>query len=236
MGGYSTLQMNAQDEEKRQVGLAAADYVQSGMAVGLGSGSTVYFFLEELGRRVAAGLRVVGIPTSERTAALARDFGIPLTTFDQRQELDVAVDGADEVDPQLNLVKGHGGALLREKIIALAARRLVIVVDSSKLSQALGSSMTLPVEVVPFAGSLARTRLEALGARPELRLDGQRPFVTDNGNWILDCAFAPIADPARLEADINRLPGVMENGLFVGLASEVIVARSGAVERLFPRK
>jgi len=224
--------MSAQDDEKRQVGIAAADYVRPGMALGLGSGSTVYFFLEELGRRVKGGLRVVGIPTSERTAALARDFGIPLATFDERQELDLAVDGADEVDPRLNLVKGHGGALLREKIIAMAARRLVIVVDSTKLSPALGSSMTLPVEVVPFATALARKRLEALGATPVLRQDGGKPYVTDNGNWLLDCGFAPMADPARLEAEINRVPGVMDNGLFIDLASEVIVARGGSIERL----
>jgi ribose 5-phosphate isomerase A len=224
--------MSAQDDEKRQVGIAAADYVRPGMALGLGSGSTVYFFLEELGRRVKGGLQVVGIPTSERTAALARDFGIPLATFDERQELDLAVDGADEVDPRLNLVKGHGGALLREKIIAMAARRLVIVVDSTKLSPALGSSMTLPVEVVPFATALARKRLEALGATPVLRQDGGKPYVTDNGNWLLDCGFAPMADPARLEAEINRVPGVMDNGLFIDLASEVIVARGGSIERL----
>lgn len=224
--------MSTQDDEKRQVGIAAAEYVRPGMALGLGSGSTVYFFLEELGRRVKGGLEVVGIPTSERTAALARDFGIPLATFDDRQELDLAVDGADEVDPQLNLVKGHGGALLREKIIAMAARRLVIVVDSSKVSAALGTNMTLPVEVVPFATALARKRLEALGARPTLRQDGGKPYVTDNGNWLLDCGFAPMADPARLEAEINRVPGVMDNGLFIDLASEVIVARGGSIERL----
>src|SRR5690348_12556783 len=176
--------MSTQDEEKRQVGIAAAEYVRPGMALGLGSGSTVYFFLEELGRRVKGGLQVVGIPTSERTAALARDFGIPLTAFDERQELDLAVDGADEVDPGLNLVKGHGGALLREKIIAMAAHRLVIVVDGSKVSPALATNTTLPVEVVPFAMALARKRLEALGATPVLRQDRGQPYVTDNGNWL----------------------------------------------------
>jgi ribose 5-phosphate isomerase A len=224
--------LSVQDEEKRQVGVTAAGYVEDGMALGLGSGSTVFFFLEELGRRVRDGLRVTGIPTSERTAALARQFGIPLTTFDERQELDLAVDGADEVDPALNLVKGHGGALLREKIIAMAARRLVIVVDSTKISQALGSQMTLPVEVVPFACALAQHRLKALGANPVLRVEQGQPFVTDNGNWIVDCGFAPMRDPAELETAINAIPGVMENGLFVGLASEVIVARSGGVDRL----
>jgi ribose 5-phosphate isomerase A len=224
--------MSTQDDEKRQVGIAAAEYVRSGMAIGLGSGSTVYFFLEELGRRVASGLEVVGIPTSDRTAALARDFGIPLTTFEQRQELDIAVDGADEVDPRLNLIKGHGGALLREKIIAMASRRLVIVVDSTKVSAALGTQMTLPVEVVPFASALAQKRLAGLGARPVLRMEPSTPYVTDNGNWILDCHLAPVEDPANLEAAINAIPGVMENGLFINLASEVIVARSGSTERL----
>src|SRR5207248_10137397 len=161
--------MSEQDEEKRQVGIAAAEQVRDGMALGLGSGSTVYYFLQELGQRVKAGLRVVGIPTSERTAAFAREFRIPLTTLDERQELDLDIDGADEVDPRLNLIKGHGGALLREKIIAMAARRRVIVVDSSKNSAALGTNMTLPVEVVPFAAVLAMKRLEDLGARPILR-------------------------------------------------------------------
>jgi ribose 5-phosphate isomerase A len=225
--------MSVQDEEKRQVGIAAAEQVQAGMALGLGSGSTVYYYLEELGRRVKAGLNVVGVPTSERTADLAREFGIPLTTLDERQELDLDVDGADEVDQQLNLIKGRGGALLREKIIAMASRRRVIVVDSSKTSQALGTNMTLPVEVVPFANALAQRALRELGAKPTLRTkdDGQ-PFVTDNSNWILDCALTPVADPAQLERDINGIPGVMENGLFIGLADEVLVARAGGVERL----
>lgn len=225
--------MSIQDEEKRLVGQAAADEVRSGMALGLGSGSTVYFFLEELGRRVKAGLDVVGIPTSERTARLALEFGIPLATFDERQELDLDVDGADEVDPRLNLIKGHGGALLREKIIALAARRRVIVVDSTKLSDALGTNMTLPVEIVPFACALSQRGLTGLGAEPVLRqTEAGQPFVTDNGNWILDCRFAPMADPVRLEAAINAVPGVMENGLFTSLADEVLVARAGSVERL----
>lgn len=224
--------MSSQDEEKRKAAVAAADQVRTGMALGLGSGSTVFFYLDELGRRVREGLRVVGVPTSERTAGIAREFGIPLTTFDEHQVLDLAVDGADEVDPQLNLIKGHGGALLREKIIASAAKRLVIIVDSSKTSAALGSNMTLPVEVVPFACALAQSRLAHLGAKPVLRMNGEQPYVTDNSNWILDCAFEPMADPAGLEAAINRVPGVMENGLFVGMADEVIVARSGSIERL----
>jgi len=229
--------MATQDEEKRQAGIAAADHVRPGMRLGLGSGTTVAFFLIELGRRIKEGLDVVGIPTSERTAAAAGDLGIPLATFESVQELDLAVDGADEVDPDLNLIKGHGGALLREKIIAMAARQLVIIVDSTKLSGALGTHMTLPVEVVPFAMPLSHVRLEGIGARPELRQTGAgQPFVTDNGNWILDCSFDPLDDPAAMEAAINRVPGVMENGIFAGLASEVIVARQGAIERLVPRR
>lgn len=225
--------MSIQEHEKRQVGIAAAEHVRSGMALGLGSGSTVYYFLEELGRRIKAGLQVTGVPTSERTAALAREFGIPLTTLDDRQELDLDVDGADEVDPQLNLIKGQGGALLREKIIAMVSRRRLIVVDSTKTSPALAMKMTLPVEIVPFAQALVIKHLAELGAKPAIRMkdDGQ-PFVTDNSNWIVDCAFARISDPARLEREINGIPGVMENGLFIGLADEVLVATRSSVQKL----
>ena len=225
--------MSTQEDEKRLAGLAAAEQVRDGMVLGLGSGTTVYFFLEELGRRVKSGLHVSGVPTSERTAGLAREFGIPLSTLDEHQELGLDVDGADEVDPHLNLIKGRGGALLREKIIARAARRRVIVVDGSKLSSTLGTRATLPVEVVPFAKALAIKGLTELGAKPVLRVGGDgSPFVTDNGNWILDCVFEPMSDPGRIEAQINRVPGVVENGLFIGLADEVLVARAGSIERL----
>ncbi len=224
--------MGDTEAEKRQAGVAAADEVRDGMALGLGSGSTVFFFLEELGRRVQHGLRIVGIPTSTSTAQLAGQFGIPLTTFDDRRELDLDVDGADEVDPDLNRIKGHGGALLREKIIAQAARRRLIIVDETKISPRLGNTV-LPVEVVPFARALAEHELHRLGGQPRLRLAaGGQPFVTDNANWILDCRFGPIADPAWLEGEINRVPGVMENGLFIALADEVVVARGSGVERI----
>ena len=224
---------NDADAEKRLAGIAAADEVRSGMTLGLGSGTTVYFFLEELGKRIHNGLRIVGIPTSDRTAALAGQFGIPLITFEERQQLDLDVDGADEVDSQLNLIKGHGGALLREKIIALASRRRIIIVDQSKLTDALGKLAMLPVEVVPFAWRLAERGLRGLGADPQLRVVAAgQPFVTDNANWIVDCRFPPIANPLQLEADINRLPGVLESGLFVGLADEVLVAAGSNVRRL----
>ncbi len=219
--------------QKRLVGLAAADEVESGMVLGLGSGTTVYFFLEELGRRVRAGLRVAGIPTSRQTAELATEFGIPLTTFELHQELDLDVDGADEVDSQLNLIKGHGGALLREKIIARVSKRCLIIVDERKLSPTLGCQSSLPVEVLPFACPLAARELGRFGAVPELRHapDGQ-PFVTDNGNWIVDCTFHALDEPAAAEARIERIPGVMASGLFVGLASEVLVAGDATVRRL----
>ena len=225
------------EEDKRRVGTAAADEVRPGMSLGLGSGSTVLYFLQELGRRVAGGLVVRGIATSERTAALARELGIPLSTFGELPELDLDVDGADEVDPALNLVKGKGGALFREKIIARASRRRLIIVDSGKLSSALGSRARLPVEVLPFAAPLAERELGALGLMPELRKSqGEQPFVTDNGNWILDCGFGPTGRGAELEAAINDVTGVVENGLFVGLADEVLVAGSGRIDRLVRKR
>ncbi|MBV9361633.1 MAG: ribose-5-phosphate isomerase RpiA [Betaproteobacteria bacterium] len=225
--------MTSVESEKREVGVAAAEEVHAGMALGLGSGSTVYYFLEELGRRVSAGLRVNGIPTSEHTAELARQFGIPLVTFDECRALDLDVDGADEVDPNLNLIKGHGGALLREKIIARISRRRLIVVDGTKVSTGLGIKAELPVEVLPFAVSLAGDRIRELGGAPTLRrtADGD-PYVTDNSNWILDCRFPPIANAAQLERELNGAPGVVENGLFVGLADGVLVAEGSGVRRL----
>ncbi|MGH2365373.1 MAG: ribose-5-phosphate isomerase RpiA [Chloroflexota bacterium] len=226
------------DAEKALVGQAAADEVQPGMVLGLGTGTTTYFFLRALGERIRGGLSVSGIPTSNRTGDLAKHFGIALTTFDERQSLDLAVDGADEVDPELRLIKGQGGALLREKLIARAARRRIYIVDSGKLSPSLGTHSRLPVEVIPFAWRLAELGLRALGCEPELRPrePGQRnghPYCTDNGNYILDCSVQP-ADPRQLEDAINRVPGVVENGLFIGLTDELIVGRAGQIERLLP--
>jgi ribose 5-phosphate isomerase A len=223
-----------QDAEKRQAAEAAAALVEDGMAVGLGTGSTAYFAIAALIRRVREGLRISCIATSERSAAQARDGGIPLTSFAEHPRLDMTIDGADEVARgSLDLVKGLGGALLREKIVAAASGRLVIVVDSSKLVDQLGSKAKLPVEVVPFGWETTAARLEQLGAKPTLRqtTDGQ-PFRTDGGNLILDCAIGPMADPSAWSQALKQIVGVVETGLFIGMADTVLVADSAGVRQL----
>jgi ribose 5-phosphate isomerase A len=219
-------------EAKRRAGERAAEFVQDGMTVGLGTGSTVFFTLQRLGDRVRDGLRIRGIPTSEATAQLARQFGIPLTTFADVAELDLAIDGADEVSPDLHLIKGGGGALLREKLVATAARRLIIVADVSKRAPVLGA-FPLPVEVVPFAhAGTARRISAATGCTPALRRrhEGGAPFITDNGNYIYDLPPGPIADPPGLHRHLKLLPGVIETGLFIGMAERVIFGSPSGVE------
>ena len=201
----------------------ALDLIQDGYTVGLGSGRAATAFVEALGKRVQAGLRVRGVPTSQATADVATRCGIPLISLDEDTSIDVTVDGADEVDPQLNLIKGYGGALVREKIVAAASRRLVILVGAEKLVPVLGTRGILPVEVVPFGAALCRRRLQAMGHASTLRaLDG-RAFVTDNGNHILDCRVAAITDPADLDRAIRSIPGVVGTGLFVGMAHTVLI-------------
>jgi ribose 5-phosphate isomerase A len=222
------------DAGKRAAAQYAAGLVEDGMTVGLGSGSTAEIFLHLLGERTRSGLRVVGVPTSEETARLARGYGIPLTTLEERGRLDIAVDGADEVDPQLNLVKGHGGALLREKIVARAAARYIIVVDDSKRVLKLGQKMPLPVEVIPFGWTTTKLRLEWLDFTCELR-GNQDPYKTASRNYILDChppASVDLASP--LVADSIKLQtGVVEHGLFLGMASVVVVGKaSGGIDIL----
>ena len=228
--------MSASDAAKRAAAeRAVAEEVTSGMAVGLGTGSTASPAVEAIGRLLAEGaLRDVrGVPTSEATAALARRVGVPLTTLDETPELDVAIDGADEIAPGLRLVKGLGGALLREKIVAAAARRFVVVADASKRVERLGERAPVPVEVIPFALEPTRRRLAALGCEPVLRTgpDGG-PFTTDEGNRILDCRFGPIADPEAVAAAIRAVPGVVEHGLFLDFAAIAYVAGPGHVEVL----
>jgi ribose 5-phosphate isomerase A len=202
----------------------ALEMVRDGTAVGLGSGRAATAFVRALAEKVAAGaLRVRGVPTSEDTAALARSLGIPLITLADVDELDVTVDGADEVSPSLDLIKGYGRALVREKIVAASSRRLVILVGREKLVSKLGQRGKLPVEVVPFALPLCRRRIAALGLKPvPYERDGNR-FVTDNGNHILDCETGGIADPQKLEADLRAVPGVVGTGLFLGMADTVLV-------------
>lgn len=205
------------------------------MKLGLGSGSTANFMIDAIGRRLREGsLRdIVCIPSSERTAERARGLGLPLATLNDYPLLDLAIDGADEVAPDLTLIKGRGGALLREKIVAAAARRLVIIVDESKIVAQLGTKAPLPVEVIPFGWRAAAAHLERLGSQPELRRGtAGEPFVTDEGNYILDCRFPGILDPAGLDRRIRSRAGVVETGLFVGMANEVIVAAGDGVRTM----
>jgi ribose 5-phosphate isomerase A len=212
------------DDLKRQAAAMGIAGVADGMVVGLGTGSTAAWAVRLLGEKVAAGLRIRGVPTSEATARLAAEMKIPLVDFETIWTIDLTLDGADEVDPGLNLIKGGGGALLREKIVAAASRELVVLVDPRKLVPRLGDRFPLPVEVTPFGWQQTARHLAALGAQPKLRADGTTPFLTDNGNHILDCRFpGGIDDPARLEREIDAIPGVVESGLFVGLARRVIV-------------
>jgi ribose 5-phosphate isomerase A len=221
------------EAEKQAAGEAAAELVQDGMAVGLGTGSTATWMIAALGRRVQAGLSIVGIPTSERSAAQARSLGIPLVTFADRPRLDLTIDGADEIAREsLNLIKGLGGALLREKLVAAASDRLVIVGDQGKLVDQLGAT-PVPVEVVEFGWQTTRTRIEALGGMPVLRMGPNgTPFRTDGGNLILDCAFGLIADPAALETRLKATLGVIATGLFVGMARSAYVAGPDGVRVL----
>jgi ribose 5-phosphate isomerase A len=222
------------DALKRAAAEAAVQLVEQDMVVGLGSGSTAAFAIEALGRRHRQGLRFVGIPTSDRTAAQAAAAGIPLTSFGEHRQIDLTIDGADEVERgTLNLIKGRGGALLREKIVAAASHRLAIIVDAAKLVDRLGTHAPVPVEVVAFGLEATQEALEVLGASVEQRRSPSgQPFVTDSGNRILDCNFDRIADPARLEQRIRHVVGVVESGLFIGRADPVFVADSAGVQRL----
>ena len=222
------------DAFKRAAAEAAIELVQDGMIVGLGTGTTAAFAVEALARRYRQGLRFSAIPTSRRTAGQAAAGGIPLTSFSEHRQIDLTIDGADEVERcTLNLIKGLGGALLHEKIVAAASRRLAIIIDGAKLVDRLGASAPLPVEVVTFGLEATRAALEALGASTRLRLSPEgEPFVTDSGNRIVDCAFGSIADPARLEERIGRVVGVVESGLFVGRADAVFAADASGVHRL----
>jgi len=220
------------EEEKEAAGRAAAELVRDGDVVGLGTGSTAYFAVVALGERVKAGLKITGIPTSLQTADLARAVGIPLTTLDEHPEIDITIDGADEIDSKLNLIKGGGGALLREKVVASASRKTVLVADSGKVVPVLGK-FPLPVEIIPFARAVIERRIMALGASPKLRAkrDGS-PYLTDNGNQILDCSFGKIAHPAELAQELSGIPGIVEHGLFIGLASVALVGRGSRVEEM----
>jgi ribose 5-phosphate isomerase A len=234
IGLFSASMSTDRDTQKRAAAEAAAAMIGDGMIVGLGTGSTAWFAIEALIRRVHDGLRIRGIPTSERSAAQARAGGIPLTTFAEHRRLDITIDGADEIQAgTLNLIKGLGGALLREKIVASASERLVIVADGRKLVQHLGETAVVPVEVVPFGWETTADRLRHLGTDPQPRRGvDDRLFCTDGGNRILDCRFGAIPDPAALERAIGQIVGVVEVGLFIGMAELALVADDSGVRRL----
>jgi ribose 5-phosphate isomerase A len=230
----SAASTSGSDPQKRAAAAHAAALVTPDMVLGLGSGSTAELVLEALAARVAQGLRIVGIPTSQRTETRARQLGLTLTDFAAHRRIDLTLDGADEVERgTLNLIKGRGGALLREKIVAAASARMVAVVDETKLVDRLGAHVPLPVEIIPFGWQVTLERLTASGAAPTLRQVEGKPFVTDSGNYIADCAFPAIADPATLQAQLATTTGVVESGLFIGLARAVVIGgRSGGVEIL----
>ena len=210
---------------KQMAAKAAVEHVQDGMIVGLGTGSTASPAIQLIGER---GLKIRGVPTSEASAELARSLGIPLLTLADVTRIDLTIDGADEIDPQGNLIKGGGGALLREKVVASITCHQIIIADKSKDVPVLGR-FPLPIEVVPFATPLIRHQIRELGCVPVLRQRDGKTFVTDNGNYILDCAFGKIEAPAALDAALQRLPGIVEDGLFVGLTHRIIVASEDGV-------
>jgi len=220
---------------KKRAALEAVKHVREGFVVGLGSGTTVAYAIQEIGERIRReGLRVFGVPTSHQALLLAVSCGIPLTTLDERAKLDLAIDGADQVDGELNLIKGMGGALMREKVVASAAEQFVVVADETKLVEKLGRNHPVPVEVLPFALSTVVARVEELGGKPVLREGKGKvgPVVTDNGNFILDVEFGSVGALDELDVAVKLIPGVLETGLFVGMADVVYLGKQDGVVRL----
>ena len=227
--------MDMQDRLKRKAAEAAVDFLESGMVIGLGTGSTAKYAVERIAKLYKDGKLkdIVGIPSSVATFDLARAMGVPLATFAERDFIDINIDGADEVDPNLDVIKGGGGALLQEKIVAQQSRRNIIIVDESKLSPMLGTLFALPVEIVPFGLHTEKKYLESLGAQVTVRQNViSKPFRTDHKNLILDAKFGPIQDPQALADKLSRRAAVVEHGLFLGLVTDVIVAGGGGVRHL----
>lgn len=228
-----------QNQWKKAAGEAAANLVEDGMVLGLGTGSTAAYFVAALAHRLAEdGLRITGIATSEKTAAQARSLRIPTTTFAEHARIDLTIDGADEVEfGTLHLIKGHGGALLREKIVAASSERMIVIADETKMVERLGSLVSVPVEVVRFGWQATARRLHEIGANPSLRLGpDQKPYVTDGSNFIMDCAFGPIAKPKDVAHHLDHVVGVVEHGLFLGYAREVIVGGRDGVKSFGPEE
>ncbi|MFE3846034.1 ribose-5-phosphate isomerase RpiA [Thermoplasmatota archaeon] len=221
-----------QEEMKRLAAEKACEYIEDEMILGLGTGSTVDYALRKIGKMVNEGLKIKGIPTSFRTKKIAKEEKIPLTSLEENPEIDLTIDGADEVDSELRLIKGGGGALTREKMIAYYSKKVIIVIDETKVVKMLGIDFSLPVEVVKFGWTSTKEKLKEFNCNVELRKIMNNPYITDNSNYILDCEFDRIKDPVKLEIDINSIPGVVENGLFIGLADEIIVGSKQGIKTL----
>lgn len=219
------------DDDKKLAAQSAVDLVEDGMVLGLGTGSTAVFAVQLLGERVKKGLKIKGVPTSDSTEKLARSVGIPIVTLDEFPALDLDIDGADEVEPSLCLIKGGGGALLREKIVAYASKRVVIIVDEKKLVEKLGK-FHLPIEIVPFSRGLVQEKVDEMGAKSVVRVRDDRVFRTDENNLILDCDFGLIEDPRALAQKLSLIPGIVEHGLFIDMVERVIIANDGKVKEL----
>ncbi len=227
--------MTWREEAKRRVALEAVKHLQEDFIVGLGSGSTAAYVIQEIGRQMLQdGLRVLGVPTSSQAMMLAMRSGIPLTTLDEYPSLDLAIDGADQLDKKLNLIKGGGGALTREKIVASAAKQFIVVADETKLVEKLGTNCRVPVEVLPFALATATASIEELGGKPLLRESGGKvgAVVTDNGNYIIDIDFGPVKDAEELNQRLKLIPGVVETGLFIQMADIVYLGKADGIIKL----
>jgi len=229
--------MNKQDMQKQQAAWHAVKSVKSGMVLGLGTGSTANFAIKAIAEKLESGelSNIVGVPSSIRTEALARELKIPLSSLEDTPRIDLTIDGADEVDGALNLIKGGGGALLREKVLAQSSAQNIIIVDESKVSELLGTSWALPIEVVPFALSTVQRFLEALSTEAPVRMtDDGKPYVTDQGNWIVDASMGVMTEAAKIAQTLNQRAGIVEHGLFIGLATQVVVASSDGVRVMEP--
>lgn len=224
--------MAGEPDQLKAIAERALDFISEGNVVGLGTGRAATAFIHALGERIRQGLHVRGVPTSEVSEKLAQELGIPVTSLDEVPQLDVDVDGADEIDPHLSAIKGYGGALLREKIVARASKKVVLLVGDEKLVNRLGERGKLPLEVVPFGLAATVRHLEQLGLKPVERMKDGKPYLSDNGNPILDCGVGPIDDPAGLDRAIRDIPGIVETGLFVGIVDAVLVQRADRVEVL----
>jgi ribose 5-phosphate isomerase A len=225
--------MAATDEQLEALGRYALRFVKPGQTLGLGTGHASVAFIRALG---ASGIKVRGVPTSEASAELGRSVGIPIVTLEEAGRIDIDFDGADEVDPRLNLIKGYGGALVREKIVTVSSRRFIVLVGDEKMVRKLGNRGTLPVEVIPFGLPLATRKIKALGLKPRVREHDGKTYITDNGNLILDCAVKQISNPARLDRELLAIPGVLGTGLFVAMADIVLVAESSGKTSVLKRK